>query len=74
MISQLDPNDQALFAKRLLEKEERRMKQFKQAMLSPPPVPKSIPKRKIVFSTLWAVANANAAKYDDHAPIFGCLG
>jgi len=52
MISQLDPNDQALFAKRLLEKEERRMKQFKQAMLSPPPVPKSIPKRKIVFSTL----------------------
>jgi len=52
MISQLKPNDSDLFAKRLLEKEERRMRQFRQAMLAPPPVPKSIPKRKVIFGIL----------------------
>ena len=52
MISQLNPIDKDFFAKRMLEKEERRMSQFRQAMLSPPPAPKSIPKRKVIFSTL----------------------
>lgn len=51
MISQLNPNDKDFFAKRILEKEERRMRQFKQAMLSPPSVPQSLPKRKVTFST-----------------------
>lgn len=51
MISQLNPNDKDFFAKRILEKEKRRMSQFRQAMLSPPPIPQSLPKRKVIFST-----------------------
>jgi hypothetical protein len=33
MISQLNPNDKDFFAKRMLEKDERHMSQFRQAML-----------------------------------------
>lgn len=51
MISKLNPNDKDFFAKRILEKEKRRMSQFRQAMLSPPPIPQSLPKRKVIFST-----------------------
>ena len=51
MISKLNPNDKDFFAKRILEKEKRRMSQFRQAMLSPPHIPQSLPKRKVIFST-----------------------
>ena len=38
MISQLNPNGKDFFAKRILEKEERRMSQLRQTTLFPPPV------------------------------------
>jgi hypothetical protein len=50
MVSKISPDDKDLFSKRLVEKEERRMSQYAQAMVSPPPVPRSMPKRKVVFS------------------------
>jgi len=51
MISKLNPYDKDFFAKRLSEKEARRMSQYAQAMVSPPPVPQSVIKRKVTFST-----------------------
>lgn len=50
MISRLNPHDPDFFAKRILEKDERRMSQYRQAMLSPPPVPRNKPKREVLFS------------------------
>lgn len=58
MISQLNPNDKDFFAKRILEKEERRMSQFRQAMLSPPPVPQFCTQTK---SDLWYSLSSNSA-------------
>jgi len=51
MISQLNLYDKDFFAKRMSEKEARRVSQYAQAMVSPPPVPQSVPKRKVIFST-----------------------